>query len=345
MTEAMIEVVLETLSSLIQKELGLFLGVDREMRRLSSVLSTIKAVLEDAEEKQLTNKSLKNWLHKLQDAAHLLDDILDECSTLALSRGSSHTVQGSCFHYLHPSNVLFRYKIAQKLKDISERIDEIADERLKFHLCATVPERRNEIIEWRQTTSIITQPQFYGRDADQEKVVNFLIGDASDFEDVSVYPIVGIGGLGKTTLAQQVFNDDRVVNHFDLRIWVCVSEDFGLRRLSKAIIESAGHVCGDLELESLQRRLQEALGRKRYLLVLDDVWNDNLEKWDKLKFVLACGSKGSSILVTTRLTKVACITGTMPPHHLSLLSEDDCWELFRQRAFGLEKEERVELWL
>ncbi|XP_028752949.1 putative disease resistance protein RGA4 [Neltuma alba] len=85
MTEAMIEVALATLRSLIQKEIDLFLGVDREMRRLSSVLSTIKAVLEDAEEKQLTNKALNNWLHKLQDAAHLLDDILDECSTHALS--------------------------------------------------------------------------------------------------------------------------------------------------------------------------------------------------------------------------------------------------------------------
>ncbi|XP_028789552.1 putative disease resistance protein RGA3 [Neltuma alba] len=350
MTEAMIEVALATLRSLIQKEIGLFLGVDREMRRLSSVLSTIKAVLEDAEEKQLTNKALNNWLHKLQDAAHLLDDILDECSTHALSLeypelkcGSSLTVQGSCFNYLHPSKFLFRYKIAEKLKDISERIDEIAEERLKFHLCATVRERRNEVMEWRQTTSIITQPQFYGREAEKEKIVDFLVGDASNLEDVSVYPLIGIGGLGKTTLAQHVFNDERVVNHFELRIWVCVSEDFNLKRLSKAIIESAGHACRDLDLEPLQRRLQEVIGRKKYLLVLDDVWNDNQEKWDKLKYVLACGSKGASILVTTRLSKVACITGTVPSHQLSLLSEDDCWELFRQRAFGSEQEERREL--
>ncbi|KAK4261270.1 hypothetical protein QN277_004293 [Acacia crassicarpa] len=198
-------------------------------------------------------------------------------------------------------------------------------------------------MEWRQTSSIITQPQFYGREVDKEKIVGFLVGDASNLEDVSVYPIIGIGGLGKTTLAQQVFNDRRVVDHFTLRIWECVSEDFNMKRLSKAIIESAGHSCGDLDLEPLQRRLQEVVGRKRYLLVLDDVWNDNQEKWEKLKYTLACGLRGSSILVTTRLTKVACITGTRPPHQLSLLSENDCWELFRQRAFGLEMEERVEL--
>ncbi|KAI9111447.1 hypothetical protein K1719_017137 [Acacia pycnantha] len=81
MAEAMIEVALETLSSLIHKELVSFLGVDREMRRLSSILTTIKAVLEDAEEKQITDNALKNWLRKLRDAAHLLDDVLDDYST------------------------------------------------------------------------------------------------------------------------------------------------------------------------------------------------------------------------------------------------------------------------
>ncbi|KAI9071513.1 hypothetical protein K1719_046521 [Acacia pycnantha] len=344
MAEAMIEVVLETLSSFIQKELVSCLGVDREMRKLSSKLTTIKAVLEDAEEKQITDNALKNWLRKLRDEAHSLDDVLDEYSTHALSLECQDKVQGSCLYSFNPIHVMFRYKMAKKLKDIGERLDEIAGERSNFHLHPTVHERRNQVMEWRQTTSIITQPKFYGREVDKEKIVNFLVGDASNLEDVSVYPIIGIGGLGKTTLAQQVFNDRRVVDHFELRIWVCVSEDFNMKRLSKAIIESViGHACGDLDLEPLQKRLQELLGTKRYLLVLDDVWNDNQENWDKLKYALACGSRGSSILVTTRLSTVARITGTMPPHQLSLLPEDDCWELFRQRAFGLEMEEQVEL--
>ncbi|XP_028787894.1 disease resistance protein RGA2-like [Neltuma alba] len=345
MTEAMIEVALDTLSSLIQKELVLFLGVGGEMRRLSSVLTTIKAVLEDAEEKQLTNKSLKDWLRKLRDAAYVLDDILDECSTHALSLEYQDKVQASCLCSFNPTHVKFRYKIAKKLKGISQRLDEIAEERTRFHLRETVHERRNEVMEWRQTTSIITQTPLYGREADKEKIVNFLIGDASNLEDVSVYPIIGIGGLGKTTLAQHIFHDERVANHFELRIWVCVSEDFSLKRISKAIIESAttGHACADLDLEPLQRRLQEVLGRKKYLLVLDDVWNEKQEEWDKLKFVLACGSKGASILVTTRLTTVARIAGTVSPHQLSLLSDNECWELFRQRAFGSEEEAREEL--
>ncbi|XP_028754365.1 putative disease resistance protein RGA1 [Neltuma alba] len=346
MTEAMIEVAIETLSSLIQKELVLFMGVGGEMTRLSSVLTTIKAVLEDAEEKQLTDKPLQNWLRKLRDAAYLLDDILDECSTHALSLEYQDKVQASCLCSFNPTHVTFRYKIAKKLKGISQRLDEIAEEKSRFHLRETAHERRNEVMEWRQTTSIITQPQFYGREADKDKIVKFLTFDASNSEGVSVYPILGIGGLGKTTLAQRVFHEEKVVSHFEPRIWVCVSENFNLKRLSKDIIESVtGHPCGDLGLEPLQRRVQdqEVLGRKRYLLVLDDVWNEKQEEWDKLKSVLACGSKGASILVTTRLTTVARITGTVSPHQLSLLSENECWELFRQRAFGSEEEAREEL--
>ncbi|KAF7809253.1 putative disease resistance protein RGA3 [Senna tora] len=352
MAEAVLEVSLENLSSLIQNELGLILGINQEMKRLSKTLTTIKPMLEDAEKNQLTDISLKNWLNKLKDAVHLLDDTLDECSTEALefeSQGllceSSDKVQCSFLSYFHPKLVWFRYKIAKKMIGIEERLDEILKESMKFHLLEMVNERRNnEVMKWCHTSSINNRPQVYGRKEDTEKIVDFFVGHASDYEGLSVYPIVGIGGLGKTTLAQLVFNHERLVNHFDLRIWVCAS-DFSLKRMLKVIIESSFEytTCQDLDLESLQKRVQDILRRRRYLLVLDNVRNDDQDNWDRLKHILSCGSKGASILVTTHLTKVASIMGTVPPHELSILSEDDCWELFKQRAFEPNKGERVDL--
>jgi len=230
------------------------------------------------------------------------------------------------------------------MKRIRVRLDEIAAERSNFHLIEIVRERCGVVLDWRQTTAILTQPLVYGRNEDSDKIVDFLVGDASELEDLSVYPIVGLGGLGKTTLAQLVFNHDRIVNHFEFKIWVCVSEDFSLKRMTKAIIDGATKdPCGDLDLEPLQRRLQDLLRKKRYLLVLDDVWNDKQENWQRLRSVLACGGKGASILVTTRLPKVAKIMGTMPHHELSRLSDKDCWELFKQRAFELNEVEQKEL--
>ena len=186
------------------------------------------------------------------------------------------------------------------MKSIRERLDEIAAERIKFHLIEIVREKRSGVLDWRQTTSIISQPQVYGRDKDMYKIVDFLVGEAFGFKDLSVYPIVGLGRLGKTTLAQLIFNHERVVQHFDLSMWVCVSDDFSLKRMTRAIIEAATKKpCDDLDLELLQRRLQDLLQGKRFLLVLDDVWDDKQENWQKLRSVLACGGKGASILVTS----------------------------------------------
>jgi hypothetical protein len=350
MAEAVLEVVLTNLSSLIQKEIGLFLGFQQDFKSLSSLLTTIKATLEDAEEKQFTDRAIKDWLLKLKDAAYVLDDILDECATKALKfeyKGSKgglpDKVHISCLSSLHPKQVAFRYKIAKKMKSVRERLDEIAEEKTKFHLNEIVREKRSGDLDWRQTTSIISQPQVYGREEDKEKIVDFLVDDAFGFEDLSVYPIVGLGGLGKTTLAQLIFNHERVVHHFELRMWVCVSEDFSLKRMTKAIIEATTKKsCDDLDLEPLQRRLQDLLQGKRFFLVLDDVWDDKQESWQRLRSVLACGGKGASILVTTRLAKVAEIMGTIPPHDISKLSDKDCWELFKQRAFGPNEVERSE---
>ncbi|KAK7252350.1 hypothetical protein RIF29_36221 [Crotalaria pallida] len=354
MAEAIIQVVLENLSSLLQNELRLFLGFDQDLKRLCSTLTAIKATLEDAEEKQFSNRAIKDWLQKLKEAAWVLDDILDECATHALElesegynfkSGLLGKVQSfllSSFH--HPKHVVFRRKIAEKLKKIRERLDEIAEEKNQFHFIDIHhTTKRSRVMDWRETTSTI-QPKICGREEEKDKIVDFLVVDASNVDHLSIFTILGMGGLGKTTLAQLIFNHDRVVNHFELRIWVCVSEDFSLKKMAKAIIQSAsGVVVEDLELEPLQRRLQELLRGKRYLLVLDDVWDDDQDNWERLKNTLTCGAKGASVLVTTRLTKVASIMGTTPPHRLSLLSENDCWELFKQRAFEPNEVECVEL--
>ncbi|KAF3449631.1 hypothetical protein FNV43_RR10362 [Rhamnella rubrinervis] len=354
MAEAFLNVVVENLNTLIQKELGLLWGVNKDMERLSSTLTTICAVLEDAEEKQLKEKAIKNWLEKLTDASYEVDDILDEFAMEAPQLGYkgkrskwNEKVRASFMSYLHPMNTLFRYKIANRMKEIIDRLDEVSNERMKFHLHEMVEDKRPifHARERRQTGPLITQPQVYGREEDNKMIVEFLVGNATDCEDVSIYPIVGLGGMGKTTLAQLVFNDKRVIMHFELKIWVCVSDDFDVKRLMRAIIESSGsgRACDALEMAPLQTRLRDILENKRFLVVLDDVWNEDQEEWDRLKYVMSCGSKGSSIVVTTRLQKVASIVGTVPMHHLSGLSENNCWLLFKQRAFGNLSEERPKL--
>ncbi|KAL9328097.1 hypothetical protein ACSQ67_003100 [Phaseolus vulgaris] len=359
MAEAVLEGVLGSLTSLAGAELGSFLGFSGEKEKLESMFTAIKAALEDAEEKQFSDKATKDWVGKLKDAAYELDDILDECvyEQLRIEQEEeggvrccvSEMVLSSSLSSFHPINIYFRYNIAKRMKIVSERLDRIASEKDQLRLTSTVQEETRGVPEWRQTFSLVTEPKVYGREKDIKKVVDFLAGAASRDENLPVYPIVGQGGLGKTTLAKLIFNH-KDLKDFELRIWVCVSEDFGLERMLKAIIQAATNkeVCKDLGPEPMQRILRNLLAGKRYLLVLDDVWDVTRQNWEKnwqmLRTVLDCGEKGASVLVTTRFSNVADIMGTIKHlHRLSELSVDYCWELFKDQAFGADEVEPEEL--
>lgn len=147
--------------------------------------------------------------------------------------------------------------------------------------------------------------------------------------------------MGKTTLAKLVYNDESVKNHFDLKLWMHVYEDFTMPRLIKEIIDSiTGCVNENSTVDQLQTRLRDSLKDKRFLLVLDDVWNDNPNKWFQLRDLLMDGSKGSKLIVTTRKMSVASLMGTVPPYNLKGLSHKDCLSLFVKFAFeeGQEKQ-------
>ncbi|RWR74854.1 putative disease resistance protein RGA3 isoform X1 [Cinnamomum micranthum f. kanehirae] len=330
---ALLQVVFDKLASFVTEEQGMKWGLKEEMERLRSTVSTIQAVLEDAEEQQVKDKALMNWLAKLKDAAYDADDILDEFMTEALRRkieSRECMMNKVSFLRISDSPFLFNLKMGHEIKLIRVKLDAIASERSKFHL--REGRRRLETSNRLQSDSFVVESETFGREDDKEKVVDSLINTFS--EDVSVIPIVGMGGLGKTTLAQLAYNDQRIERHFELRMWVCVSDDFDLKRVTKAIIEAAtGSACELLDIDLLQRRLQEKLRGKKFLLVLDDMWNENPEEWDRLKHYLR-GARGSIVIVTTRSEKVALIMGTLTPHKLARLSEDDCWSLFQKRAFS-----------
>ncbi|XLQ98972.1 putative disease resistance protein RGA1 [Arachis ipaensis] len=341
MAEALLEVVLEKLTPLILNEFAAFFGIRGKAEEMSRTLELIKAVLDDAEQKQWSNRPLKVWLQQLKDAMYVLDDILDQLPTQSSQLG--------CLTSLNPKKVMHRRELGQKLNEITGRLDRIAQDRTNFDLRQGVREIPSES---RQTSSTIAVPQVYGRVEDKRRVVEFLLSPSRSSEFLSVYPIVGFGGLGKTTLVQLVYNDPDVGNKFYLKIWVCVSENFTMDSILRSIVEAITNEKYELKaLDVMEKKVKELLQSKKYLLVLDDVWKRSQEmelgltqdKWDKLRSVLSCGSKGSSILVSTRDKDVATIMGTCQAHYLDRLSDDDCWSLFKLRAFGPDREERAEL--
>ncbi|KAJ4967535.1 hypothetical protein NE237_019384 [Protea cynaroides] len=237
------------------------------------------------------------------------------------------------------NQIAFHFKIAHKIKDINEKMDNIRKdmENFKFAVGDVNVYFKNDLD--RKTYPSIDNSKKFGREEEKSMLIGMLT-DSNIEESLSVIPIVGIGGLGKTTLAQIVYNNKSIVAHFDKQMWVCVSDNFKIERLIKEMIEYLTRENPDLSNPgAIQTKLQENLAGKKFLLVLDDVWSCDHEKWDILRNSFLIGGNkesnfGSKIIVTTRDSEVARIVETVSPITLVRLSEKESWSLFEIRTFG-----------
>ncbi|XP_068491379.1 putative disease resistance RPP13-like protein 1 [Phaseolus vulgaris] len=142
-----------------------------------------------------------------------------------------------------------------------------------------------------------------------------------------------MGGMGKTTLAQHVYNDLMIEAKFAIKAWVCVSDEFDVFKLTRAILEAIHKSIDDSRnLEMVQGRLKESLTGRKFLLVLDDVWNEDRDQWKSLQTPLKYGAKGCKILETTRSNKVASTLESNNIHQLKQLQEDHSWQVFAKHA-------------
>jgi hypothetical protein len=332
---------IENLGSQIFKEIGSLWGVKDEFEKIKNTVSTIRAVLLDAAEQQSHNHQVRDWLEKLRDAVYDADDLLGEFSTEAMRRStvSGNKIAKEVRTFFSSSNqVAFRLEMIHKIKTMRKKLDAIAKDRKKFHLKEYHAETNAVSRKREPTHSFVREEEVIGREEDKKAIISLLL-ESNVEENVSVIPIVGIGGLGKTTLAQYVFNDKDVKKYFDLKMWVCVSHNFELKIIVEKIIASAtGNAPINLEIDQLQSQLREKIDQKKYLLVLDDVWNEDREKWLKLKSLLMGGSKGSKIIITTRIRLVQETTGTNSPYLLKGLFDKQSWLLFEQMAFRKRQE-------
>ncbi|XP_057991512.1 putative disease resistance protein RGA4 [Hevea brasiliensis] len=322
--------IIRKLGSRALDEIGLWWCVKDELRKLEATVSSIHNVLLDAEEQQIYNRQVKGWLGRLQEVFYDADDLLDDIATEALRRqvmtGNRLTKEVSLF-FSSSNRLVYGFKMGHKIKALRERLADIEADK-QFPL---------EVRTWERGYTTMGDKVVIGREGDKNAIIEVLLASNSK-ENVSVLSIVGIGGLGKSTLAQLIFNDERIKNYFELRIWVCVSDIFDVKMIVRKILESAtGTKSEDLELEALKSQLGNIMYSKRYLLVLDDVWNENSERWDNLKKLLEGGSSGSKILVTTRSERVARICSTLKPYVMGCLSPDESLSLFLHAALTGQK--------
>ncbi|XBI05257.1 hypothetical protein VPH35_133438 [Triticum aestivum] len=234
-------------------------------------------------------------------------------------------------------------EISSRLQEIINQLQGIQGglrgilEILGLDSAATLSKSRSTTHDPCRRTSNLVQRKIYGRAAEKKFIIN-LIREHKSAAGVTVVPIVGIGGVGKTALAQVVYNDPAVGNQFDLRIWIWVSNMFDEVRLTREMLNFVSREIhqGLCSFAKLQEVLKSNIKSKRVLLVLDDVWDDrNDSRWDQLLAPFTSdGANNNLILMTTRKPSFAKRRGTTEPIKLSALGKDDFYLLFKVCAFG-----------
>ncbi|GLT37491.1 hypothetical protein SLA2020_118040 [Shorea laevis] len=328
--------------SVATEQINLAVNWKAELRRLCNKLTMIRAVLEDADRKQVGDSAVKLWLENLRDVAREAEDVLDEVVYERLKQEVQIQKQMKkkvCLFFTFSNPFIFRLKMANKIKNLIASIVEINKEAADFGLqsnLATLVPRSNP-----QTAYFSPGycSRVIGREDDVSKIVDLLI-DPNNEESLSVISIVAMGGLGKTTLAKSVQNDEKIVRNFGKTMFICVSEDFDVKKILKEMLESLTKVGCSIENQAatLVGKIQDELKNENYLLILDDVWNEDPLKWEALRGCLLeiTKNKVGRMVVTTRSENVASIMGALGErmYHLEGLEDEECWSIIKQRAFG-----------
>ncbi|KAG7604768.1 P-loop containing nucleoside triphosphate hydrolase [Arabidopsis thaliana x Arabidopsis arenosa] len=345
MAEAFVSFGLEKLWDLLSRESERLQGVDEQIDGLKRQLRSLQSLLKDADAKKHGSDRVRNFLEDVKDLVFDAEDII-ESYVLNKLRGEGKGVKK---HVRRLARFLTdRHKVASDIEGITKRISDVIGEMQSFGIqqiidgvrSLSLQERQRVQREIRQTYPDSSESDLVG----VEQSVKELVGHLVENDVHQVVSIAGMGGIGKTTLARQVFHHDLVRRHFDGFAWVCVSQQFTQKHVWQRILQELQPHDGDiLQMDeyALQRKLFQLLEAGKYLVVLDDVWKK--EDWDVIKAVFP-RKRGWKMLLTSRNEGVGihadptCLT-----FRASILNPEESWKLCERIVFPRRDETEVRL--
>ena len=346
MTETVVTLVINELVRLIVHESKLLSGVHREVVDIRDELESIQCFLKDADKGDLQD-GVKTWMKQVREVAYHIEDVIDEY----ILQVAQYRHQQSFIAFLNKIGRLLKmlkphHNIATKIQDIKISVREIKERSERYGFSS--PKQGSSCsatnVTWHdpRVGSLFTEEdEVVGMESTRDELVSWLVGGVSKR---SVTSVVGMGGIGKTTLVRQAYENESVKRHFHCCVWITVSQSYNMQKIfismTNQIYNETIMAPGQIDITdeiTLISQLRKCLQQKRYVVVFDDVWKT--EFWEIVKHSLPFNDKGSRIIITTRsnLIGVSCKESlTDQVLKLQPLSQDKAWELFCRKAFHTE---------
>ncbi|BBG92533.1 NB-ARC domain-containing disease resistance protein, partial [Prunus dulcis] len=331
MAEAVVSFVLESVRDFTIQEANFLSGVSHQVEVAQTELQLMQGFLKDADARQGQDATVHIWVAKIKDAAYDLEDVIQTYGFKVASKQKSGGVE------LH--------KIGAKIENITSKISNLRSSLQSYNIkeiresggesSRQLHERQRLL---RRSYSHVVERDVVGLESNFEELVMHLVKDENRHQVVSIW---GMGGLGKTTLAKQIYHNKKVGHHFDSFAWVCVSQRCQIRNVWEGILfklisatKEQKQEIKEMTYDEIAKKLFRVMEETRCLVILDDIWS--LETWNLLKVAFPNEKTESTILLTTRYQAVA-----LPPnrncflHKLQPLNENASLELFEKIAiFG-----------
>ncbi|XP_020226355.1 disease resistance protein RPM1 [Cajanus cajan] len=339
MADSSVSFLLDKLSLLLQEEVNLQRGVREDVQHIKYELELHKGILRMADAMEHKDPELKAWVKRVRDVAHDMEDAIDEFNfRLVDQHGQGNN---SSFHkfIFGIKTMKARHRIASDIQSIKSKVDIISQGRPNMPgIGSSSSQRLSPRVDSQGDALLLEEADLVGIDKPKKQISDLLFN-----EEVgrAVIPIYGMGGLGKTTLAKQVYDDPKVKKRFRIHAWVNVSQSFKLKELLKDLVQQLHNVIGkpapeavgQMTSDNLKEVIKSLLQRSRYLIVLDDVWH--VRAWDSIKLALPNNNRGSRVMLTTRKKDIALYSCAElgKDFNLEFLPEEEAWRLFCKKTF------------
>ncbi|KAI5009301.1 hypothetical protein ZWY2020_011438 [Hordeum vulgare] len=300
---ALLKEVVQQIGSLVGGQIKLQQSLDKDLKEMKMTLESIEALLKDAEHAN-TNNSMRLWLSRLRDAMYGIADMIDDFEAEATRKFS---IKKLC--KMGPKSTL-----ANKMKMMREELQGITHQYREFMLVPGTNADELKFIQMRETYSTI-EDSIIGRAEEENKIWVSL--SENTVQDLVVLAMHGIGGLGKTTLAKMIYNNNTKFEEY----------------VRCGFIQLSQNESTYTETQMIHRSLAQLLANKKVLIILDDLWAEDDSQLDSLVAMLKVG-KGSKVVViaTTRNEEIARKISTIPPHELASLTDEMCWTIIKRKG-------------